>query len=250
MRPVDQIKEIAKTKGSNGTLFGGTLGSLNLHAAAIAYLMESIKTADALTDMVGVVKINVDVWASATAEHLVRCHKDAEVLVCCLVLYWHKDSGTHQKDILERLSDMVFDARSMGTTSSFKIEKLRLIKQDDAERAVQGMSAGRKCFFLTDIASDVKNEGIYVEGQKASQNEDDEARTAKMLLKAFQAAKGTLSNWNLDTMQRYLKVGAKIREPKLMKILERWEYVEKRDALSDSCLPRSQTAFVLDSSRS
>ena len=60
---------------------------------------------------------------------------------------------------MERLSDMVFDARSMGMTSEFKIEKLKMIEKDDADKAVQGMSGGRKCIFLLDICGRCEERG-------------------------------------------------------------------------------------------
>ena len=111
-------------------MFGGTLGSLNLHAFAIPgtldlgrirHSLENVKEAGCLSDMLSVMQVNMDLCTHNDMQHLVRCHKDAEVVAACLVLYWHK--GTKCLDaILMALSDLVFDARSLGTLSNFKID--------------------------------------------------------------------------------------------------------------------------------
>ena len=191
-------------------MFGGTLGSLNLHSFAIpntldlgrvSHLLETTKTAAGLPDMLSVMKVNIDICPHADLTHLVRCHKDAEVVAACLVVFWHKDKGCRQS-ILVGLSDLAFDARSMGTLSSFKIEKFKIVEKEDADRDVMGLSAFRKCVFLVDLASDVSTENLFPEIT-------DEAQK---LVKAFGiAAKGVLSSWNLDTMRRYLGVGKKLK---------------------------------------
>ena len=191
-------------------MFSATLGSLNLHSFAIpntmdlgrvSHLLEHTKTTGGLADMLSVMKVNIDICPHGDLTHLVRCHKDAEVVAACLVVYWHKDKGCRQS-ILVGLSDLAFDARSMGTLSSFKIEKFKIVEKEDADRDVMGLSAYRKCLFLYDLALDVVVENLFPEIT-------DEAQK---LVKAFTAAaKGVLSSWNLDTMRRYLGVGKKLK---------------------------------------
>ena len=201
VRAFDEIKKLsASNKGA--TLFGGTLGSLNLHAFAIPgtldlgrirHALDNVKEAECLSDMLSVMQVNMDLCTHNDMQHLVRCHKDAEVVAACLVLYWHKDTKCLD-EILMALSDLVFNARSMGTLSNFAIEKFKIVEKEDGDREVMGMSSYRKCLFVVDIAGEINAE-------KAFPDTGDEAQK---LVKASGIAKGVLSTWNLDTMKRYL----------------------------------------------
>ena len=95
VRGFDEIKALAASiKGA--TLFGGTLGPLNLHAFAIpgtldlgriSHLLDDVTDPACLSDMLSVMKVNIDLCPHDDMQHLVRCHKDAEVIAACLVVY-------------------------------------------------------------------------------------------------------------------------------------------------------------------
>ena len=85
------------------------------------------------------------------------------------------------------------------------------------------MSSARKCIFLHDLATDLANEG--------SPGDND----VEKLIILFKKASSTLSTWNADTMKRFLQVGRRLVADKPLKLLvQRWEYLEKRNALIDS----------------
>ena len=193
-----------------------------LDLGRISHLLDNVTSSACLSDMLGVVKVNIDLCPHDGMQHLVRCHKDAEVVAACLVLYWHKETGCLEA-ILVALSDLVFDARSMGTLSSFKIEKFKMAEKEDADREVMGMSSYRKCLFLVDLASDVSAENVF----------PDVTDEAQKLVRALGSAKGVLSTWNVDTMKRYLAVGRKLKTASIQTLIERWEFTEKREALID-----------------
>ena len=79
-------------------LLSGTLGYLNLATRAVSgshdvgrcgSILQSISTPGELADAMGVIVINLDVWADEEFANLSRANKDAEILAACLVCWWH-----------------------------------------------------------------------------------------------------------------------------------------------------------------
>jgi len=220
----------AQTEGSS-ILFGGTLASLNLAAQAIPnvvdtgrikHIMENMKCPEHVKAMLGTIAINSDECTHTDIKHLVRCHKDAEVHVACLVIYWNECVGACLETLRAAVSDVVFDARSMGHKCDFKVNKLKMVQKEDDDRKVMGLSAYRQTVFLTDLAADVASEGRYPDTA-------DEAAKVQKLLHSCPGA----GNWNVDTLKRYLALGRKLKDPTTAAILQRWEYMEQRNALVD-----------------
>ena len=111
----------------------------------------------------------------------------------------------------------------MGTGSDFKMMKFSLVQIEEDQRDTMGMSAARKCLFLSDLAIDLTKEGA------TGESEPDK------LVNLFKKAKSTLNTWNIDTMRRFLGVGRKLMtDPKTRRLLQLWDYLDARNTLIDS----------------
>ena len=80
-------------------LFSGSLGQLALSTEAIPNnidngrivgVLEGLVKLSDLSEIVGTIVINSDVWTNDTATDLQRADKDAEVSAACLVAWHHK----------------------------------------------------------------------------------------------------------------------------------------------------------------
>jgi hypothetical protein len=93
-----------------------------------------------------------------------------------------------------------------------------LIEEEERRREVLGMSALGKCRALVDIATALETEGRQ--------------HDAKALQGLFKGQ--NMSDWNTETMTRYLSVGRKLLAmPDVLRLLERWEFYLGRAALFD-----------------
>lgn len=238
-RPPSEVKALAQTKGGVGSvLFGGSLQQLNLPAMAfdpidtgrIGFILGDLTSVAAVATNLGTIVINSSLWPADTATDLIRASKDAEVAAVCLAYYMIvgkfvsvEDLAGTKTQLLEAFNDIPFDARAMGTGTQYKMNKFGMVQREEEERDVIGMSSARKCIFLTDLASDLEKEG--------SPGEND----VDKLMNLFKQAKSTLGTWNADTMKRFLQVGRRLVADKdLRRLVQRWEYLEKRNALIDS----------------
>ena len=93
-----------------------------------------------LSAAIGSVVINVDLGDGSA---IMRANKDAEVTAAALIAYWYSADTANESGMLiikDQLSDLVFDARRMGTGSKFHSEMMKLVAKEERLREVQGDS--------------------------------------------------------------------------------------------------------------
>ena len=153
-------------------LFSASLGQLALSKEAISNntdsggingVLEQIGKLSDLSELLGTIVIYADTWTAETAKDLQRVDKDAEVAAACLVAWQHKDHASETDELKVILSDMVFEARSMGTGATLMCSKLAIINGDEARRDYIGMSCYRMAKYLACMATQIDAEKLFAE---------------------------------------------------------------------------------------
>ena len=230
--PLRDMSEVASLLASSGgpILFGGSINMLAVAEQAVSsscdiakakHVCEGLITFADLGDMLGTVAVNLDM---SPAPPFQRGTKDAEVMVACLVAYWHRDCAEESQNALRDLfSNLVFEARKMGAGSSFMCTVLNMVEVEEKSRDAIGMSAYRKCLFLTDMLKCASNELKY----------PDAKTEADMLMKVFEENHVPLKGWSTDTMKRYFHIGRRLQDADMAEFFYRWEFLEQRKSLVD-----------------
>ena len=213
-----------------GVMFSGSLPQLCLPERAvsaidsgrIAYIIESATTPTQLNNLVGSIIVNVDNDAAGFK----RANKDAEVDALCLLMYWHREKEDHTSAFQSIASDLTFHGRRLGTGSKHFAARLELINAEEKSRETLGVSAWRKCIFLTEYSTGVEAEGRFSEVKGAGEK----------LMKAMAEDCAKIEGWNLDTLGRYLQIGRRLSEESVNRWLILWEAVHKRNAFLDGIM--------------
>ena len=268
---MEWVKTSAKQKANTGPLmFGGTYDMIDferscvpghLNASRISHVLEHMTTVGSVTEQLGTVKINVDMWSQDGYCKLPRGNKDAEIAAVNLMLYWHRGETTTLKDKLWlALSDLAFDARSMGTGCTFKMKVFEEIDAENKARDVVGLSAANTCKFLADMALDaLKTTPIASPTKNAAvasaSGEPEVASTEDLssaLHKVFANAKSLLAKeWKSETIARYLSIGHRLCAPGIPEVITQWEFTNQRNTLIDgitvlrACVGAAQTDIEL-----
>ena len=225
-RDLNDVKAAAKIKAGRGSvIFSGTLAQLSLADMGVpagldmghaAPTVSKLHTVSDVLSSIGTVIVNMDMCSiseGALVEGLRRANKDAEVLVACLVCWWHRSAESCVQEALNKaMSDLNFDGRCLGTGAEFLVEVVKLIDEEDRSRQLIGASAFRKCkmLFLT------------------SANTVDVEESAKIF-----KARGADPSWNIETIRRYSTIGRRCAVPQIESLVAQWEYHEGRNALID-----------------
>ena len=72
---------------------------------------------------------------------LKHMYADAEIAAACLLAWVHREHAAETAELKLIFSDLVFEARCMGTGAKFMCQKLEIIKIEEAKRDVIGMSS-------------------------------------------------------------------------------------------------------------
>lgn len=237
-RPPAEIAKLLETPtGRTGAcIFGGAFDMLALHTVALAGGLDTGRMSLQLSKItevcdipviLGPIEVNMSVYLDgASSAKLVRCHKDAEVAVVALLLYWHKDDGRVLTAMWNALSDVVFDGRAYGTGAAFKIKQFASCQDEEAMRDVIGISAFRKCIVLADIADAIAQEGSLT-------GADKEAEKMETLFKKISPT--SFSTWSAETVKRFLSVGRRLKgNVAIMELMQQWEVTYKRNTYVDA----------------
>ena len=150
-------------------MFSGALGQLSLADRAlstldsgkIGHIIESASTDGHLKALIGTIIVNID--DSADFSNFKRVNKDAEVDALCLLMLWTSADSQATERMILLASDLVFHGRRLGTGSKLYAAQFGLMNSEEKAREAMGVSAWRKCIFLTEYIDRVIGEGRFHE---------------------------------------------------------------------------------------
>lgn len=218
-------------RGNAECLFGATLGMLNLNVRAskaevdvgrMRWVMENCRSAEDAGPFLTSLVVDARHFAGQELRDLHRLTHDAEVDTICLLLYWHRDDADVMAALRATLKDVAFSMEDWGEGCKAKVEEFRRDEVEEAKRDVLGKSAWRKCRKLVDISDTARQEGAT-----GVTDADSVANLLKRL------GGDIASSWNKETVARYLIVGRRMSDPRLTQLMQRWEFMYKRQTLVD-----------------
>ena len=133
--PIRTHEEIKNAVGNAGVnefvLFGGTLSMMaldvpstrGLDTGRMGQLLQVANTHD-LGAEIGQIIVNWHTCGETELVDMHRCNKDAEVVVLCLLLLWHRADDVLTKGLTTLATDLVLDAHAWGSGSQLSARKL------------------------------------------------------------------------------------------------------------------------------
>ncbi len=230
--PLPELKAKAHKLVGTGAkcIFGGSLGMIDLDArirppsdldlARMRWACENLVTAQDLPTMLGTIVVQGELGTASSK--LGRVERDAEIDMALLAMYWHKEKEKTLQALAESSRNLVLSAEALGSGIDLHIERFSRYEKEEQKRHVLGQSSFRKSLALRDLVEAARNQR---EGQS-------DAELAARLLTQRQDLKA----WNKDTCRRYLQVAERMQDPKMQRLMTRWEFLFKRDTLVDGIM--------------
>ena len=211
-------------------LFSGSLAMLDLRArvepiedldmAKMKFACQKLSSPGEVLKVVETVHIVADA-IDKELTGLRRGDGDENIDAVVWAIY-HNQSST--STVLEATQNLVFSAGRCGLGFEQKIERFRLIEEEDKKRNCMGKSSFNKSRLLLDLVQEARKSGHG----NVNKSLKDDALAESLLLKYKD-----LGSWKKDTCGKYLLVADRTSEKRFSKLFQNWEYQKGRDALCD-----------------
>ena len=211
-------------------LFSGSLAMLDLHErvepmedldmAKMKFACQKLSSPGEVLKVVETVHIVADA-IDKELTGLRRSDGDEKIDAVIWAMY-HNQSSI--QTVLEATQNLVFSAERCGLGLEQKIERFRLIEEEDKKRNCMGKSAYSKSKILNGVVQEARRSG----DGSVNLGLKDDALAESLLLKYKD-----LGSWKKDTCAKYLYVADRTSEKRFSKLFQNWEYQKGRDALCD-----------------
>ena len=231
----DKIKDnLRKTEQTVSTkvavLFSGSLAMLDLRGRVepmeeidMAKMKNACQKLSSPADVHTVVE-TVHIVADAMDTELtgLRRADGDETIDAVIWAIYHNQELT--STVLEATQNLVFSAERCGLGLEQKIERFRLIEEEDKKRNCMGKSAYSKSKILNGVVQEARRSG----DGSVNLGLKDDALAESLLMKL-----PGLGSWKKDTCQKYLHVAERTAEKRFSTLFQNWEYQKGREALCD-----------------
>ena len=231
----DKIKDnLRKTEQTVSTkvavLFSGSLAMLDLRGRVepmeeidMAKMKNACQKLSSPADVHTVVE-TVHIVADAMDTELtgLRRADGDETIDAVIWAIYHNQELT--STVLEATQNLVFSAERCGLGLEQKIERFRLIEEEDKKRNCMGKSAYSKSKILNGVVQEARRSG----DGSVNLGLKDDALAESLLMKL-----PGLGSWKKDTCQKYLYVAERMAEKRFSTLFQNWEYQKGREALCD-----------------
>ena len=232
---IDEIKEKMRKQEQIGSssvqvLFSGSLAMLDLRErvepmedldlAKMKFACQKLESPGEVNKLVETVHIVADV-IDKELTGLRRADGDENIDALIWAIYQNPETTA---TVLEAAQNLVFSASRCGLGLDQKIERFRLMEQEEQKRNCMGKSAFKKSKILLDLVSVARTSRDGGVGL----NLKDDALAESVLQKHKD-----LGSWKKDTCGKYLYVAERTSDKRFANLFQDWEYQKGRDALCD-----------------
>ena len=229
----DKLRKMEQTVSTSQVLFSGSLTMLdldqrvepmeNLDMAKMKFACQMLSSPAEVPKVVQTVHIVSDAIESELIR-LRRADGDENIDAVIWAIYHNRACTPTVNSILAATQNLVFSAERCGLGLEQKVERFRLIEEEDKKRNCMGKSAFNKSRILLDLVHEARKSG----DTNINKQLKDDALAESLLVQVKD-----LGSWKKDTCAKYLLVADRMSEPRFAKLFQNWEYQKGRDALCD-----------------
>ena len=227
----DKMRTLEQTVTTSQVLFSGSLRMLdldqrvepmeNLDMAKMKFACQMLSSPAEVPKVVETVHIVSDAIESELIG-LRRADGDENIDAVIWAIYHNQACTPTVNSILTATQNLVFSAERCGLGLGQKVERFRLIEEEDKKRNCMGKSAFNKARILLDLVHEARKSG----DTNVNVNLKDDALAESILMKD-----SVLASWKKDTCANYLYMADRLGDIMFAKLSQSWEHRKGKDAL-------------------